>query len=148
DVFSSGVVPSDTAATSVPDAWVIYDQALKADGQTEAHMFWDIAKVTAHTIPTSTPDNVLMNGNTQDNNWKVPLFPGPPPRIPQLNRVTVTLWIEPMGREVLDDMVMSGYLDASIRDAMPRYQVQLVDGPDSGSPVTFEWTYEKTKGPF
>jgi nitrate/TMAO reductase-like tetraheme cytochrome c subunit len=142
EVFSSGVVPRDKPATSVEGTWVLYDQAFKADGQTEAHMFWEIASVKSFTIPTSTPDNV--NNNQASKPFKVPLVNG---KIPQIDRVAVTLWLEPMGREVLDELVQANELDAAIRDAMPRMQVTLVDGPDSGAPVTYEWTLEKALGP-
>src|SRR5262249_19445019 len=91
-------------------------------------------------IPTSTVDNIATNGNTVHKSFMVPFVNG---KIPQLDRVTVTLYIEPVGLEVLDDLVMSGSLDASVRDAMPRYRVQLVDGPDSGQPITYEWTLKE-----
>ncbi|HEX4337394.1 MAG TPA: multiheme c-type cytochrome [Polyangiaceae bacterium] len=141
ELMSSGVVPQGVAATTVPGTWLLYDKALKADGQTAAHMFWDVASLNHQTIPVSTTANVNQNQ----------LSHSPFNGALQPDRVTLTLWVEPIGLDVLDDMIASGFLDASLRSKMPRIPVQLVggSGADGGtaSPITFEWTTAKALSP-
>ncbi|HEX4339715.1 MAG TPA: hypothetical protein VH062_27595, partial [Polyangiaceae bacterium] len=61
--------------------------------------------------------------------------------------VTVTIWVEAMGLDVIDDMIASTYLDASVRSAIQRFPVILASaqpGPTPDNrPVTFEWTLAK-----
>jgi hypothetical protein len=139
EIFQSGVVPPGVAATSVPGTWILYDRASKADGSI-AHMFWDVAKLDgSQTIPVSTPD--LLSGtdaNRLNHTFQYIRYP---------DRVTMTIWVEAIGLDVIDDILGSGtYLDPSIRDKVGRFAVQLYGPPfaptPAGSPVTFEWTVE------
>ncbi len=136
EIFSSGVVAPGTPATSVSGTELLYDQTFKADGVTPAHMFWDVAKQTPKVIPVSTPQ--APQGNTY-----VHVFNGGA----EPDRVTVTIWVEPIGLDVIDDMAAAGnYLDPSIRAKIPRFAVQLPttqpDPTPSGTPVTFDWTVD------
>jgi hypothetical protein len=139
ELTSSGVVPPGVAATSVAGTWVLYDQAFKADGKTEAHMFWDVASLKSQTIPVSTLTEPNRNQKTH------PEFRG----AIEPDRITVTLWLEPVGLEVIDDMIDSGFLDKSFRDLMPRYPIEIVGIPptdSTGRPISFEWTIEDALG--
>jgi hypothetical protein len=140
EVMSSGVVPEGVAATSVPGTWLFYDQAFKAGGETEAHMFWDVASLKSQTIPVSIVANLDRNQKGQP--WELAMRINP-------DRITVTIWLEPVGLEVIDDMVDSGFLDKSFRDRMPRYPIEVVGVPATditGGPISFEWTVEKAIG--
>jgi hypothetical protein len=139
ELISSGVVPEGVAATSVDGTWVLYDQAFKADGKTAAHMFWDVASVTSQTIPVSTVTE--PNKNQKGH----PEFRG----AIEPDRITVTLWLEPIGIEVIDEMIASTFLDKSFRAMLPRYPIEIVGipTPDStGRPISFEWTIDKALG--
>jgi hypothetical protein len=137
EIFKSGVVPDGVAATTVQGTWLLYDQAFKADGVTPAHMFWDVAKLSPNVIKVSTVQNA--NGNQ--------LPTAKPFSANQPERVTVTIWVEPIGLDVIDDMIGSGnYLDPSIRGKIQRFAVQLpttqpMPTPD-GRPVTFDWNVD------
>jgi hypothetical protein len=142
ELMSSGVVPPGVAATTIPGTWILYDQAFKADGQTPAHMFWDVATLQPHTIPVST---IAMPNLNQLGH---PPFTG----ASQPDRVTVTIWVEPIGLDVIDDMIASGFLDSSIRNGVQRIPVALkgLEQPDAsvnGTPVTYEWTVAAALSP-
>ncbi len=60
------------------------------------------------------------------------------------DRVTLKVWVEPIGLDVLDDLVQSGHLDAAVRDAMPRHALLPARGT---SDLALEWTPELTADP-
>jgi hypothetical protein len=136
EIFQSGVVPDGVAATTVPGTWILYDQALEADGVTPAHMFWEVAQLNAKVIPVSTPKDGEVNRIQHDafvNVWNP-------------DRVTMTIWVEAIGLDVIGDLIDKGSLDPSIRGKVQRFAVQLnttqpAPTPD-GRPVTFEWTID------
>jgi hypothetical protein len=135
ELTSSGVVPDGVAATSVDGTWLFYDQAFKADGKTAAHMFWDVASLNSLTIPVS----IVTDPST---NVRVRVFRG----AIAPDRITVTLWLEPMGVEVIDDMIESGFLEESFKALLPRFPIEIVGVPptdSSGRPISFEWTIEQ-----
>ena len=41
----------------------------------------------------------------------------------QIDRITLQVKIQPVGRDILDDLVASGDLDAGVRDAIPTLPV-------------------------
>jgi hypothetical protein len=136
EILASGVVPAGTAATTVPDTWLFYDKASKLDGS-PAHMFWDVAQTDDSTvIKVATPKDLSINANTQAHPYKGVSNP---------DRITVTIWIEPIGLDVIDDMIGSTFLDASVRSSIHRFAVPSLTGDDlaptaDGTPVTYEWT--------
>ncbi|MBK7585784.1 MAG: hypothetical protein IPI67_37055 [Myxococcales bacterium] len=144
-LYESGNVPKAQAAATFadPDLWLIRDVALGSDGK-EAHMFWDIAKYESRTIPGAVtfevthPDYLATHLPRRYPLDETKTIPGAP------DRVTLKLWVEPIGREVLDDLVESGHLDAAIRDAMPRHALLPARGT---SELALEWTPELTKDP-
>lgn len=137
EIFKSGVVPPGVAATTIDGTWILYDKATKADGMTPAHMFWDVANLSPTVIKVSTS----MSANANQLQTLKP-YPANQP-----DRVTVTIWVEAIGLDVIDDMLASGnYLDPSIRGKVQRFAVQLpttqpAPTPD-GTPVTFDWNVD------
>lgn len=105
-------------------------------------MFWDVAKLdSSQVIRVSTPDPDPMNGRDANQ------FTHPFQFIRYPDRVTMTIWIESIGLDVIDDILGSGnYLDPSIRAKIPRFAVQLpgtqLPATPGGAPVTFEWTVD------
>jgi hypothetical protein len=137
EIFKSGAVAPGVAATTVDGTWILYDKATKADGTTPAHMFWDVANLSPNVIKVSTTQTANANQ----------LQTPRPYNANQPDRVTVTIWIEAIGLDVIDDMLASGnYLDPSIRDKVQRFPVQLSTTPPmptpDGTPVTFDWNVD------
>jgi hypothetical protein len=141
ETLSSGVVPAGTAVTDLvqtdPNLVLFRDQAFDKDGN-PAHMFWQIASETTGTIhyaETNDPTDSRYHtvGDVQTSHYRPPVG---------TTHVTVTLHMQPIGREVLDDLVNSGDLDASIREAMPTFDLL----PNTGVPVTVDWTYQAAQG--
>jgi len=142
EVFSSGVVPAGVAATEVDGTWLLRDETLKADGTTPAHTFWDAAIIKQNTISVGQPGGI----DKANLNQKGMHFPGGKGRAP--THVTVTVWLEPIGLDVLDDMIDSGFLDKGVRDKMPRFTIiPPAPGNTEPSTVTMDWTLAKARGP-
>ena len=124
--------------------------ALTAVG-TDAHMFWDVAKVESNcaddsavgctisgpvTLDKTDPDYYITHASRR--------FPKSGTLLGTPERITLKLRLRPVGRDVLDDLVESGDLSASIRDAMPVLELW----PNRGtSDVTLEWTPAATENP-
>lgn len=137
-LYESGHVPAGQPAATFPDPdlWLIRDRVTKTDG-TEAHMFWDVAKIEVFTIPgavTFDPKNPdyllthLLHRYPVDSGATIPGAP---------DRVTLKLWMEPIGLEILDDLVKTGHLAQGVRDAMPRHAILPARGV---SDLALEWT--------
>ena len=124
-IHQSGVVDEGQPVASLadPDLWLMRDRALDAEGEV-AHMFWDVAEVESELLPpavTSDPaDPRYFHAVTRSY-----LLPGLP------DRVTMRVHLEPIGLDVMDDLIASGDLDRSVRDAAFRFTVGGTD---------LEWT--------
>ena len=130
-VFSSGVVADgqDVLATQDPNLWIFRQRLLDASGN-EVRFMWQ-AVTTDGTFLTPSVTN-----NPQDprfyhalsHTYDVP---------PSADRITMRLRMIPIGYDVLDDLVASGDLDPSIRNAMPVYTL---------AGTSLEWTQAKGFG--
>lgn len=146
-VYESGVVPEGTAITDLadPDLWLLRDRATDAQGQ-PAHMFWEIAKVESDTIPApvtfdpSHPDYFLTHVKR-----RYPRATSTPNQIAAVvDRVTLRVRLRPVGLDVLQDLIDSKHLDASVVDAMPTFDLL----PNRGaSDVSLEWTIAAAQDP-
>jgi hypothetical protein len=132
-IYQSGVVPANTAVTSLsdPDLWLVRDCDLDAKGQ-YVDLFWQAASFESNLLPTQVTlvltDPRYFQAHVQQSFPRTPAaaFSGVP------DRVTLRVLLEPIGRDVLNDLVQSGDLSASVRDAVKT----VVIGP---SPV-LTWT--------
>lgn len=113
-IYQSGVVPQGTSVTELedPDLWLIRDCLFDEQGQ-EAHMFWQAAEYESNLLPvqlTFDPsDPRFYQSHVFQNyprNGLLDTFP---------DRVTMRVYLQPVGLDVFDDLVASG---------------DLVDGPD------------------
>lgn len=120
-LYESGVIAQgevvDKPAGSAghdPDLWVLRDRIFDADGN-ETHMFWEAAKSEAYPegFESSTLPETRELGMPHSVSRTYRLTKQPA-------RVRVQMHVQPMGREVLDDLVASGDLDASIAEQMPK----------------------------
>jgi hypothetical protein len=138
--FAYGVPPAGTAVTEVSDAWILRDRAFKANGE-PAHMFWDVARPPEPgTILAPITRDPLADGYYRESvrhNYRVPGAFG-------AARIEVLLRIQPIGLDVLDDLVQSRHLEPSIRDAMPTLDL-LPNRGTSSETSSFIWTYDSAR---
>jgi hypothetical protein len=135
--FAYGVPPAGTSVTEVSDAWILRDLAFKANGE-PAHMFWDVARWEPGTILAPITRSVLEEGYDRElrrNHYRVP--PGF-----TTARIAVLVRVQPIGLDVLDDLVQSGHLDRSIRNAMPTLDL-LPNRATSSDGSSLTWTYDE-----
>ena len=149
--YSSGVVPDGQAPTvnPDPDLWLIRDCMLGQDGAQVA-MFWDAYNVD--TVPTGMPPETYLLTAQQtsvitDPNLKYfwshikQFYPRDPTvhlsQIP--DRVTLRVRLQPIGLDVLDDLISSQDLDPAIRTMMPTYDLDTDQSVMTPTPV-LEWT--------
>lgn len=154
EICSSGVVPvgspvtateqNPTAPNGTLGTWLLRDVTTKADGTTPAHMFWDVANVDSKTIPIA-PLSDPTGQHSLIHNYDIVACTG---KLTSLSRVTVTVWIEPVGMDVFDDMAAAGSPLADQRARMPRHAIlpfrssTTVSNPN----VTLEWTPARASG--
>jgi hypothetical protein len=125
-VFQSGKVERDEIVDKAPDApgfdpslWLfrsrIYDERAR-----EVHMFWQAAPSAEY--PDGYTSKALLPATHADPVHHAEMTFHVPLPLPE--RVTVRALIQPMGLEVLDDLIASGHLDPSVRDAMPTHELR------------------------
>jgi hypothetical protein len=122
-VYTSGVAgdEEDVLAAADPDLWVLRDETKKGDGS-PAHMFWDVASVTPHTMGGVVTRVVGAPG--YDATHAVRSYPRAPnawidaPFDPVRLRVELRIKLMPIGLDVLDDLTASGHLDPLVRASM------------------------------
>ncbi|MFT3769239.1 MAG: multiheme c-type cytochrome [Minicystis sp.] len=132
-VYQSGVVPDGTSVTALtdPDLWLVRDCILDGNGK-EVHMFWEAASYDSNQLP-----GPVTSSQTDPDYYKthvVRTFPRPtstPAVIPMPDRVTMRVRLVPVGLDVLDDLIASGDLDASVKAKMPTWTLGGTD---------LEWT--------
>jgi Cytochrome c554 and c-prime len=114
--YESGVLPDGTAVTNLddPDLWLLRDRLYDADGA-EVHQFWQAAELREGTLPVATSLDPLSPGFVAGHGLRQFPSQGQLQQVPE--RVTVRVRLEPIGREVLDDLVASGHLDAAVAQA-------------------------------
>jgi hypothetical protein len=117
----------------------------------EVHMFWEAAPSDAYPLGYQTrtlPPATLTNPDHHVHlTFQVPL--------PLPARVTVRVLLQPMGLDVLDELVASGHLDRSIRDAMPTHELRgtaaewrredgfaIVTGPDTRAECDYRCEFD------
>lgn len=148
-VYESGVIEANEPLASQPenDTWTLHDKAYGPDGE-PAHFFWEIASLERHGIPSAvTNDATNPDFYRTHVTRRFPSLGATPAQIPALlERVTVTVKLRPMGLDILDDLVESGHLDDTVRDAMPTFDLipnrHLAEDPmlSNLAEVSFEWS--------
>ena len=144
-IYQSGVVPpSGRVIEADADAWILRDRMLDAAGK-QVHMFWEAACYESDALPAQS----TFDARNPDffRTHKVQSFPrgdfshtfaGVP------DRVTLRLRLEPIGRDVLDDLVASGDLDPAVRDRMPIHDLvigrQTLPTGETRALTVLEWT--------
>ena len=149
-IYSSGVVPpggsvTDLAATD-QDLWLLRDCMFDSQGK-ETHNFWEAKTVSGYELPallTFDPTAAAFYNNHIGQTFPRANSASPTLRYPA--RVTLRVRIQPVGLDVLNDLVASGDLDAgpdgALLAAMPTFDVSLQGpvGPGYPPPAGLEWT--------
>jgi len=120
-VFASGVIGADesVAAAAETDAnlWQIRDFAYKEGGSEEAHMFWDVRTVDSQLLPYGTTNDPTDPAFVHSVTRTFTLLGQSP------DRVSMQVYVRPVGFDVLGDLVASGHLDASVQSQIPTYEL-------------------------
>lgn len=122
-VYQSGAPAKDGApitASTDPDLWLMRDCIFDAAGK-EVHMFWQAESVTSNELPGQATFDA-----TDPRFYKTHIVQSYPragalPKAP--DRVTMRVHMQPMGTDVLDDLVASGDLDPAVRAKMTTLDV-------------------------
>jgi hypothetical protein len=114
----AGASPADVDAQADPDMWLMRDCMFGAAGD-QVSMFWQAASTEGNALPPLSYDPL----STTHRVWYFPrdlgVLSSPP------DQVTLEVWLQPVGIDVLRDLVDSGDLDASTLAAMPTFPVPL-----------------------
>jgi hypothetical protein len=137
-IYQSGVVAEGAAPTGNPDPdfWMIRDCMLDADSR-PVSMFWQAASYETNLLPGQLTFDALDPRFYQSH--IIQNFPrdGAAHFATIPDRVTLRLRLQPVGLDVLDDLIQSGDLDPSVRSSMPTYDMSF--SPAVDMPV-LEWT--------
>jgi nitrate/TMAO reductase-like tetraheme cytochrome c subunit len=147
-VYQSGVVPDGTAVTELrndPDLWLLREQMYGSSGG-PVTMFWQAAATSSNALPalaTFDPTNPAYYANHVEQ-----FFPragdAQPTSLSQVpDRVTLRLRLQPVGSDVLADLVDGGDLDPAIAAEQPTYDVSFLTA-DGGVQPALEWTPQST----
>lgn len=124
-IYSSGVVEGGTPVTSLlatdPDLWLLRDCISDAAGK-PVHMFWEAERIEPRQLPAQVTFDALdprfyQTHVVQSYPRSGSTFAGVP------DRVTLRVRMQPIGLDVLDDLVASGDLAADVRARMPTFDV-------------------------
>jgi hypothetical protein len=142
-IYQSGVVPDGASPVDAPDPdlWLLRDCMFDTTGA-PVHMFWQANSVESNTLPAQATfdmtDPRFYKTHVVQSFPRTNFFAGKP------DRVTLRLREQPIGLEVLRDLVASGDLDPAIAAAMPTLAIDLNGGQGDG-PV-LEWTLDAVNG--
>jgi hypothetical protein len=134
-IYQSGVVPDGTPVTSLtdPDLWLLRDCMVDAS-QKPVDMFWQAFGFESNALPAQATFDMTDPRYYQTH--VVQYFPRNPMALLSTmpDMVTLRVRLQPVGLDVLSDLVASGDLDASVPP-----KVQTMD-LDLGGGSTLVWT--------
>lgn len=137
-IYESGVVPDGTSPVESkdPDLWLLRDCLFDTSGA-GVKMFWSAASYETNQLPAQ------LTFDPKDPRFYqthvVRSFPRATPLSAYPDRVTLRVRLQPVGLDVLDDLIASGDLDPAFRSKMPTLDV--------GGPV-LEWTSDAARSTY
>ena len=123
-IYASGAVDAGEPPTQTGDPymWMMRDCIFDADGG-PVDMFWQAASYDGNELPALATFNPMDPRFYQTHFLQT--YPGtsehPFEQVPA--RIEMSVFLQPIGLDVLDDLIASGDLDAGFRSAMPTLQV-------------------------
>ncbi|MBS2032745.1 MAG: hypothetical protein JST54_33035 [Deltaproteobacteria bacterium] len=121
ELYASGDVSEGGSVTALNDVWLLRDCMFDGTGA-QVDMFWDAASTEGNELPgQATFDSTDPRFYQSHLAQTYPLAGGALASMP--DEVTLDLWVQPIGRDVLDNLVQSGDLDPSIAAAAPQLPV-------------------------
>jgi hypothetical protein len=110
--FARGLFADGEVVSGDGDAWVLQSRFLDGAGAPVEHV-WDAAGIeSALLAPAVTRDpSDPAYYHAQTRTWFVPGAP---------DEISMIVRLEPVGLDVLDDLIEAGELDPVVRDRMPR----------------------------
>jgi hypothetical protein len=147
-IYQSGVVPDGMSVANIdpkvdPDFWLLRDQMFDSQNK-PVSMFWQAASIQGNEIPELTTfdaqdpafwyTHIIQTFPRSPRNATVGIPGGQMP-----DRVTLRMRLQPIGLEVLSDLVDGGDLDPSAVGSMPTYDVGFLS-EDGGIQSGLEWT--------
>ncbi len=116
-LFQSGVVPAGKSPADVGDPQLLlFRDVIFDSGGKEAHMFWD-AHGSKSKLLTPLPDPPPpAQGHTYSQTYKFPTKDG------LADRITMKVYLQPLGLDVLQSLVDSGDLDKKYLALVPTFQ--------------------------
>lgn len=138
-LYSSGAVDAGaspiTDAANDPDRWLLRD-CMFDDAGTQVDMFWQAASFEGNELPGSqTFDKLNLLFYQSHLMQTFPRNGVPLLQVPA--QVTLQVYLQPVGLDVLEDLVASGDLDAGVVQAMPTFVITPPNLP-AGTPLV--WT--------
>jgi hypothetical protein len=121
-VFQSGVVPDDKDPEEIndPTLFPMWDFTFK-DDNTPAHFFWDVAREDpSHLI---RPPITLVQTDQAFDHSSTATFMVPNATV-SIDHITARIRIRPLALRMLDDLVSSGDLDASIASQLKTLDIE------------------------
>jgi hypothetical protein len=147
--YQSGVVPAGTPVVSVPndpDLWLLRDCMFDAMNE-PVDMFWQAAKSEGNelTMPVTTD-------RTDPRYYQTHIYQNYPralsSALPQMpDQVTLRFRVQPIGLDVLNDLVSTQDLDAAVASAMPTFDVTPLLTWTAAEAASEGLTYEENGQP-
>jgi len=124
-IYQSGVVPDGTPVVSVqndPDLWLLRDCMFDAQSH-QVNMFWQAASTEGNELPVQVTFDPTDPRFYQTHVYQ--RFPRALNAVlPQMpDKVTMRIRLQPVGLDVLNDLVASKDLDPAVAKSMPIFDV-------------------------
>lgn len=110
EVFASGHQGPETTRHDADRPWLFRD-ALRDVHGAETHRFWEAARILPNTLPVAAP------GRADAHRQRIYRYTAA--ELPDEVRLAVHL--QPIGRDVLDELVRLNYLEAEDREQVPTF---------------------------
>jgi hypothetical protein len=121
--YVSGAIPAGTAVASFsdPDLWWFGDELVGEGGGAPVHMFWEASDYRSNLLPAMTALSPLDPVFVDPHKRRDYPIPGVP------DEIEAKVHVRPIDYDVIDDLIGSGDLDASVRSAIPTFTLRSTE---------------------
>ncbi len=148
--YASGQVQPGTPVGSDPndtDLWVLRDQMFDAMNN-PVDMFWNAACAAGNELQAVSGDRTMPSYTHRERLYPNTKNAGDSVLSEMPDRVTLTVHMQPIGLDVLNDLVATHDLDPAVVAQMPTLTVALPNPVDGGVATSLEWTPAAATGGF